>query len=205
MKEVNERKKVFSNKETTRKNFVACFVRAGQKAQRTEKQPLNRGLLSLANDWQLLVDYNHKNIVFPPTICSTSKRPDVVLWSKMSRRVVLLELTCPAEEGIQVARIKKEARYVELMKEIIEANWSPELLTIEVGARGLVGGSTFRAFAKLGFLASQANTLCKTLSTVVARCSYAVYLAHNSQAWSHNTDLVINSLSLLQHPNQKLL
>ena len=79
------------------------------------------------------------------------------------------------------------------MKDIAEACWLPEMLTIEVGARGLVGGSTFRAFVKLGFLASEANALCKILSTIVARCSYAVYLAHNSQTWTHNTDLVLYS------------
>ena len=110
----------------------------------------------------------------------------------MSRSVVLLELTCPAEEGIQVAQIKKETRYVDLIKDITDAHWSSDFLTVEVGARGLVGGSTFRAFVKLGFLAYEANALCKTLSTVVARCSYAVYLAHSSQSWLHNNDLVIN-------------
>ena len=43
----------------------------------------------------------------------------------------------------------------------------------------------------LGFSSNQAKSLCKTLSRVVAGCSYAIYLAHNNLAWSHSTDLVI--------------
>ena len=63
-------------------------------------------------------------------------------------------------------------------------------LTVEVGARGLVGSSTHRAFVTLGLSSRQANALCKRLSVVVARCSYAIYLAHNSAAWPHNDNLI---------------
>ena len=49
-------------------------------------------------------------------------------------------------------------------------------MTLEVGARGLIGNNTFRAFEKLGFVSQAATTLCKTLSAVVARCSYAICL-----------------------------
>ena len=97
-------------------------------------------------------------------------------------------LECPVE----AAKSRKEVRYHELVESInLTHNWKAQLLTIEVGARGLIGGSTFRAFLKLGFSLQGARNLTKTLSTVVARCSYAVYLAHKSHAWSHNSDLVI--------------
>ena len=68
----------------------------------------------------------------------------------MSHRVLLLELTCPAEEGIEAAQAKKRAKYLELIENINLSGWSTELLTIEVGARGLVGDSTFKAFVRLG-------------------------------------------------------
>ena len=45
---------------------------------------------------------------------------------------------------------------------------------------------------RLGFTSCQAKSLCKKLSSVVARCSYAVYQAHNNLAWSHGTDLVVS-------------
>ena len=109
----------------------------------------------------------------------------------MSRTVILLELTCCAEEGIQGAQLRKEARYYDLMQEVVEQKWTVKLLTLEVGARGLVGSKTFHAFHTLGFSSRQAKSLCKSLSEIVARCSYAIYLAHSSTMWPHNNDLVV--------------
>src|SRR4029079_4663869 len=68
--------------------------------------------------------------------------------------------------------------------------WKASLFTLEVCARGLVGLSTQKAFVQLGFSSPQASKLCRKLSTVVARCSYSIYLAHNNLAWSHGQDLL---------------
>ena len=133
--------------------------------------------------------------MFPPIICSTKLRADVVVWSSGSQSVILLELTCCAEEGIQGAQVRKEERYCDLMQQISEEKWTPALLTLEVGARGLVGSKTFHAFHKIGFSSRQAKNLCKSLTEIVARCSYAIYLAHASNAWPHNNDLVLGKNS----------
>ena len=109
----------------------------------------------------------------------------------MNRSVILLELTCCAEEGVKAAQLRKEVRYCELVDSINSNGWNGKLLTLEVGARGLIGNGTFRAFIKLGFQPQLATTLCRTLSGVVARCSYAICLAQDSETWSHNGDLVL--------------
>ena len=112
----------------------------------------------------------------------------------MSRSVILLELTCCAEEGVKAAQLRKQVRYHELVENVNANNWNATLLTIEVGARGLIGNGTWRAFLKLGLSSQSATSLCKTLSVVVARCSYAICLAQDSLTWSHNTDLVLTDL-----------
>jgi hypothetical protein len=117
----------------------------------------------------------------------------------MSRAVVLLELTCCAEEGVKAAQLRKEVRYHELVENLNSSTWNATLLTVEVGARGLIGNGTFRAFVKLGLPSQTATSLCKTLSVVVARCSYALCLAQDSVAWSHNKDLI-----LVDFPNTQL-
>ena len=82
-------------------------------------------------------DYKHKRAVFPPNIYATSERPDIVIWSDSSRRVFLLELTCPAEEGIEAARARKQAKYKGLVDGINSSKcWSAKLYTLEIGARG---------------------------------------------------------------------
>jgi hypothetical protein len=138
------------------------------------------------------VDFDAKKAEFPPSILATPLRPDIVLWSRMSRVVVLIELTCPAEEGMFNAQLRKETKYSGLVDDINATEvWKPVLFTLEVGARGLVGLSTHKTFVRLGFTSSQAKVLCKKLSLVVVRCSYAIYQAHNNLYWSHNHDLVV--------------
>ena len=108
----------------------------------------------------------------------------------MSRVVILIELTCCAEEGVGAAQLRKEARYAELLEDINSTSWKASLLTVEIGARGLVGSRTYRSFINLGFSPSGSRSLCKRLSTVVARCSYAIYLAHKDVVWHHKSDLI---------------
>jgi hypothetical protein len=178
----------------TRKEFEACFVRKGESKKSGSQKPecVSQSVLECANDWKLLVDFDSKKAEFPPAILATPLRPDIVLWSQMSRVVVLIELTCCAEEGMSAARLRKETKYTELVSEINGTKiWKASLFTLEIGARGLVGLSTHKTFVRLGFTSSQAKALCKKLSSVVARCSYAVYQAHNNLAWSHGTDLIV--------------
>ena len=63
--------------EVARKNFKACFVRAGERRKvnvgGSEKR---RCLLEFANDWKLQVDFKDRKLVFPPNICTTQLRPD---------------------------------------------------------------------------------------------------------------------------------
>jgi hypothetical protein len=177
----------------TKQSFKASFVRKGEsKPRENTRDALPLAVLDCANDWNIRVDFDRKQADFPASIFPTSLRPDIVLWSEMSRVVILLELTCCAEEGISRAQLRKETKYTELLGEINAGKvWKASLFTLEVGARGLVALSTQRVLKKIGFPPAQAARLCKTLSCVVARCSYAVYLAHKNLAWSHGGDLVV--------------
>jgi len=131
----------------------------------------------------MLVDFDHERVVFPPEIVSSVQRPDVVLWSPSSRRVVLVELTCPAEEGVERANRRKEGKYQGLLHLLEGAGWSAVLRPIEVGARGLVARSAPRLLRELGFLTREVSAVCRTLATVVVRCSFTIYLASSSVRW----------------------
>ena len=60
---------------------------------------------------------------------------------------------------VKAAQLRKEVRYHELVENITLNGWNAKLLTLEVGARGLIGNGTFRAFEKLGFVTQTANPL----------------------------------------------
>ena len=102
----------------------------------------------------------------------------------------MIELTCPAEEGIEAARERKLGRYFQLKQDIDGAGWAAGLLTIEVGARGYVAYSTERSFRQLGMPKRTVSSLCKSLSRVVARCSYAIYLSRNNKDWDKKRALL---------------
>ena len=175
----------------------SSFVPAGAAAK--PKAPLHRAaapLLQGACDWRLLVDFDHAQIVFPPEICATNERPDIIIWSP-TRRVILIELTCPAEEGIVAARIRKEARYMrELIPLVKEAKppWSCELVTMEAGARGGVPFSFKKTLRRLGFSSRRAGQMCRAVSEVCARTSYTIWLSRAIPHWDAGRDLLSVSI-----------
>ena len=107
----------------------------------------------------------------------------MVLWSTSLHKILLFELTCPAEEGIDAAALYKNAKYAELCHTVQLAGWTVEMKSIEVGARGFVARSIPRLLRALGFSSREVSTLCRTLATVVARCSFTIYLAHSTSEW----------------------
>lgn len=123
-------------------------------------------------------------MVFPPEICSTDLRPDILIWSTQLKQVFMIELTVPADENIEAAEIRKTARYQELaqlMKTV--NNWNSKIITIEVGARAFVARSMNSCLRSLGFTPRAASSLCKDVSQVVARCSHNIYQNRENKKW----------------------
>ena len=175
------------------KNISIAFVKAGSTKinKKFSTESAKQNLLSKGNDWKILADLPNENFVFPPEIFSSAERPDILIWSDKLKTVILLELTCPAEEGIQAAQLRKQSRYMPLVQNISQHTpWKPLLLTVEVGVRGFVAISTHQVFLKLGLPGKKVTSLCKKLSTTAAKCSYTIYLSANSKNWDHNRPLL---------------
>ncbi len=161
------------------------FTRSGNKPI-TGIKSHRPSLLKGATDWQLLIDYDRSPILFPPEILPTPLHPDIIIWSTTRSQIIIFELTCGAEEGIPAAVIRKKARYRELVSDITSVSWTCSFRTMEVGARGFVAHSTRRCLASLGKSYSNALRICKKLSLVSARCSYAIWLSRKTTYWDRN-------------------
>ena len=70
---------------------------------------------------------------FPREITQTTLRPDIVIWSTASKQVLLIELTVPWEERIELAYERKRTKYDDFQCE--QAGWSTWCAPIEVGKR----------------------------------------------------------------------
>jgi hypothetical protein len=177
--------------ETVRKSASTdkiAFVRPGtQRAKQAKKQSYERDhLLSCASDWKILIDFTDKPIVFPPIICPTKERPDIVIWSTRMKTVIWAELTCPAEENILDAQARKVKRYAPLKLQCQAAGWTVHDFTIESGARGCVA-NTFPTFLrKIGLNAQQTNSLIRKVAFTTSRCTFALFCASHHKLWSQH-------------------
>ena len=110
------------------------FVPAGVTIPRRPRGrvPSPAPLLRGAVDWKIEIDVG-SNLTFPPVIVSTSARPDIVIWSCSTKTVIWGELTCPLEELIREAHVRKRARYLKLEIECRVKGWSVHAFQFEVG------------------------------------------------------------------------
>ena len=137
-----------------------------------------------------MFDYARAQYVFPPEIVDTVRRPDILIWSTTSKIAILVELTCPAEEGILKARKRKNERYEKLITSI-KCTWGMcRLFTIEVGARGFVSHTVRKFLRCVGFSYAHTTRICKQLSAISARCSHIIWLSRDSKHWDRKRDIL---------------
>ncbi|XP_066302044.1 uncharacterized protein [Branchiostoma lanceolatum] len=70
------------------------FVKEGETKIGPKRELEEGGIVATASDWALQIDLD-RQLVFPEEIAVTRLRPDVILWSKQTKQVVLIELTVP--------------------------------------------------------------------------------------------------------------
>ena len=59
-------------------------------------------MLDVCTDWRVFADVDQQ-FAFPMKITSTRQRPDIVIWSVNSKKVIIAELTIPFEVNIDWA------------------------------------------------------------------------------------------------------
>ncbi|CAC5417465.1 unnamed protein product [Mytilus coruscus] len=124
------------------------FIKGGGESSRNTYSKAS-GIIATANDWEMQADVGGKT-TFPREILITTLRPDIVLWSRISRQVILVELTVPWETRLEEAHERKLAKYQELVTDIQEKNWRTWYFPVEVGCRGFVSQTFWRALGSLG-------------------------------------------------------
>ena len=90
--------------------------------------------MATASDWEMWADLR-KQLKFPEEITQSSIRPNIVLWSKGTKQVVLIELTVPWEERMEEAHERKLKKYQALIFESQQNGWKAWNLPVEVSCR----------------------------------------------------------------------
>ena len=63
-----------------------------------------------AKDWVMGVNVD-QHLRFPQAVCIPTQTPHIVIYSLKLSKVILIELTCPAEENIEERHSEKISRY----------------------------------------------------------------------------------------------
>ncbi len=122
--------------------------------------------LSEETDWIIHSDlpgHNNKCGIsrIPTDICVTTQIPDIVMIIRSHKIAILIELTVCFETNFEKSAQKKENRYGSLLNDIQSTGFTCELITIEVGSKGLVSADNR---SKLTTIYSHLNESKKTLS-----------------------------------------
>ena len=114
----------------------------------------------------------------------TTLRPDIVIWSTASKQVLLIELTVPWEERIELAYERKRTKYDDLKEQCEKAGWSTWCAPIEVGCRGFVGKSVWKMSKLLGIKGTARKKLSRLCEETTERASNWIWLKRNEKRWS---------------------
>ena len=160
----------------------SSFVKSGKKKSAKSISP-KRSLLCGASDWSMVIDLD-STIAFPISDVPTSVRPDIVIFSKLTKTVIWGELTSPNEKRIPESAILKKERYEFLKLNLVLLGWKVHDLTFEVGSIGFLGQSVRNFLSKLGFPKHHLNSMLSRIATAARRSSFYIWNARRSISWS---------------------
>ena len=93
------------------------FVPAGCTESRSDRGC--QGILATASDWILMADLQTQ-LVLSAEITVTRLRPDIVMWSRSTRNLIIIELW---KERMEEANERKREKYQDLVDECKEKGW----------------------------------------------------------------------------------
>ena len=153
------------------------FVKPGQKAKGVQKT----GLLQEARHWEMKVDLRQK-LVFPDVV-KTSLHPDIVIWSKIPKMMILVELTVPWKERTDEANKRKRSKYQGLADLCREKGFSTWVFPVEVGCRGFPAQSVWKTLGALGMKGKSRKSSVRALNRAAERAYSWLCLRRNEATW----------------------
>lgn len=166
---------------------VLKFKSASGKSCNTSFTKSRASILEGGDDWEVMKDSSDNQILFPPEITQTALRPDIIVWSRSLRRVILMELTIPAEDNLQKAHNRKMLKYQALVEECRKNGWVTNLFPVEIGTRGFVYHSVGQFLRSLGLDSKSVKEMCALASITALRGSYTIYLSRKRKQFGNWT------------------
>ena len=155
------------------------FVRAGSSKQPQTKNKVS--MLSSAPDWQLLVDLERQT-KFSVHIVETKLRPDLVMFSNSTKKVIMWELSVPWEENMESTHERKIAKYEPLVEQCRMNGWQAICQAVEVGCRGFNARLMSKALSSIGISGAVKRKALKNITTAAERATNWLWI-RRADSW----------------------
>lgn len=133
-------------------------------------------ILGAARDWTILMDTYEKHYKIPEDVGVSPSRPDILLFSREIKRIVLVELTVPWETNIPKDHTIKINKYYDLTNELTKNGYAVNLYAVEVGARGIPAKSLYNLLKDLGLPRTSISSMLERVSKAALAGSYQIWL-----------------------------
>ena len=114
-------------------------------------------------------------------------KPDLVVLSRSTKTIALLELTCPFDRNLHKAQSYKVDKYTDLESDLEAKGWKIHLVPFEVSSRGQILKHTqTRIFNTLKVFNIKFRThqkLTKNMSKISLLYTFAVFHAFQTKEW----------------------
>ena len=151
------------------------------------------GILSQASDWKLRADFDNQ-ITVPVFLTPTTLRPDLVIYSKAKKKVIIIELTCCCEQNFTSWHSEKYRKYKkEMIPNIVSNGWHVDFFAIEVGARGYCSTTVKSCLFALGFSHKRVRDALQRIGKIALECSFHIWLCRNTPKWTFDNEFLWDS------------
>ena len=117
---------------------------------------------------------------FPLNIITTDLRPDLVWWDEAHKSLILAELTVCFETNFEEASQRKSAKYLNLVEQAQAKGYKTELITLQVGSRGVPDLPVFEPLAtKLSLPRKELVKLLEDTSRLALAESFSIWCSRN--------------------------
>ena len=130
------------------------------------------------------------NSTIPQDIIITNgfgSKPDLVVLSRSTKTIALLELTCPLDRNLHKAHSYKVDKYTDLESDLRAKSWKVHLVPFEVSSRGQILKHTkthiFNTLKVFNIKFRTHQKLTKNLSKISLLCTFAVFHAFQTKEW----------------------
>ena len=106
-------------------------------------------------------------------------RPDIILHSPSTKRMILVELTVPYESRMEDAHSYKTEKYASLASSLRTKGFKTSVLAVEVGARGFVGTSAYSLMKQLSISGNERTRALKAMAEAAEKSSSWIWSRRN--------------------------